>query len=103
MTSIDMTPGTWIVRDLGGDGYEILAPRGWQNPDGSYTVSAIATVATGLGSEATARLIAAAPAMRDALNLLISMEHGNYERGTMRYERALAQARVAIHLATKGS
>ena len=117
MTSIDLTAdlnagmdgteGPWVVEDLGGDAkypdlhtYNVLAPQGWRNRDGSYTTCSIAT---GLDSEPIARLIAAAPAMRDALNLLISMEYGNYERGTMRYERALAQARVAIHLATKGS
>ena len=117
MTSIDLTAafnasqdgteGPWVVQDLGGHPkypdlhtYNVLAPQGWRNPDGSYVVCAIAT---GLDSEPIARLIAAAPAMRDALNLLIAMDNGNYEQDTVSYERAYAQARVAIHLATKGA
>lgn len=117
MTSIDLTAdlnagmdgteGPWVVRDLGGDAkypdlhtYNVLAPQGWRNPDGSYVVCAIAT---GLDSEPIARLIAAAPAMRDALKRLISMDDGNYERDTMRYEGAFEQAREAIASAIKGA
>ncbi len=67
-----MTPGPWIVEtwptkypDL--FEYNVLAPRGWTNQDGTLQTCG---VVSGLDSEDDARLIAAAPDILAALQQL---------------------------------